>query len=138
VRIASKNASLDSFRNGGLLTTDLSVTPPTPTLSASLSGLGICIRVGRGTQGSMLLSSDIWNIRYQGADFIKPSLAVIPRIIVILFYKTELLAFNYNGQKTTNIYQYLPVFTLRTSVLPPDGTTLMALIRMLNTDVCVC
>jgi hypothetical protein len=86
----------------------------------------------------MLLSSDIWKIRYQGADFIKPSLAVIPWNIAILFYKTDLLAFNYNGQKTTNIYQYLPVFTLRTSVLPPDGTTLMALIRMLNTDVCVC
>jgi hypothetical protein len=83
----------------------------------------------------MLLNSDIWKVRYQGADFIKPSLAVIPWNIAILFYKTDLLAFNYNGQKTTNLTS---VFTLRTSVLPPDGTTLMALIRMLNTDVCVC
>ncbi len=41
----------------------------------------------------------------------------------------------YSGQKPTHLTY---VFTLWTSVLPPDGTTLTALIWMLNTDVCGC
>jgi hypothetical protein len=40
-----------------------------------------------------------------------------------------------SGWKPTHLTS---VFALRTSVLPPDGTMLMVLIRMLNTDVCVC
>ena len=39
----------------------------------------------------------------------------------------------FSGWKPTHLTS---VFALWTSVLPPDGTTLMALIRMLNTDVC--
>jgi hypothetical protein len=40
-----------------------------------------------------------------------------------------------SGWKPTHLTS---VFALRTSVLLLDGTMLMALIRMLNTDVCGC
>jgi Nucleoplasmin-like domain len=52
-----------------------------------------------------------------------------------VFTNTGLRLSNYRGWKPTHL---TTVFALRTSVLPPDGTTMKALIWMLNTDVCRC